>query len=493
MRRILKVASILGVATLVKIFAGAIRAKFLACYLGPAGVGVISQALMYSGLTIQFCSLNMGMGITKYISESIAEKREDKIPLIINTAGTFQLAASLLLIAAVLPFSKDLTKFVFSDSRYWIYFVGITLVTPLALYMIGMADPIFYGFRKIAEYTKLMIWYTVATLVILIAAVYFYRVDGVLVQILIVSAIGFGMASYFLKNKIALAPRIRWGLFKDKESRAVSKQLFKYGLISFIPANVNMFVILYLRSLFMKQYSADANGYYQVAYGISAYYLPFVTNGIWGHFYPEMCALKDNKDINRELNQFVRFAVLVSTAIAAGCIIFRKYIILILFSGQFMKAYDLLAIQAIGDIFFILFCMFSTALMARKQFKGVILISTIGYNAVLLLSYLTLTHFSIIGFRSLNLSIAFTNLMLVAVYMIYSKYDTGFVLTGNNIARIMKSVVFLGIIYFIPDVNIGSVIIKIAVGLGWIALTISKDEARRCAEAVSVYFNKKGK
>lgn len=491
MKKILQVSSVLAIATIVKMFSGVIKAKFLAWYLGPAGVGIVSQALMYSMFTIQLCSLNMAMGVTKYISEDLSSGNRDKASLTINTARTFQLAASLLFIITVLPFSKELTKFVFSDGKYWVYFVGITLAIPAAIFVVGMADPVFYGFRKISEYTRLTVWYTVASLVILLVAAYLLKVEGVLIQIIITSVLGFVIARYFLRSKIGLVPRVNWAVLKDNESRAVSKRLFEYGLISFIPGNVSMFVLIYLRSIFMREYGVDANGYYQVAYAISAYYLPFVTNGLWGHFYPEMCSLTNADGINRELNQFVRFAVLASTAIAAVCVIFRKYIILTLFSGEFMKAYDLLAIQAIGDIFFILFCMFSTALMARRQFKAVIWISTIGYNGLLMLVYLIASRSDSIGFRSLNTSIAVTNFILVMVYMVHARYDTGFIITRANRARIVKSAASLAVICLIPDAGIATVVLKIAFAAAWIALTISRDEMARFIEEASGYFKKR--
>jgi len=161
MKKIIKVSSILGIATIVRIITGLLRAKFLAWQIGPEGVGLVGQALMYSLLTIQICTLNMPMGIIKNISESMKQKGKDSVKTVIDTAGTLQVMAALLLIICVLPFSVPLTKFLFSDTKYVGYFIGITLVTPFALYMVGMADPIFYGLKRIAEYTRLMILYYV--------------------------------------------------------------------------------------------------------------------------------------------------------------------------------------------------------------------------------------------------------------------------------------------------------------------------------------------
>ena len=492
MKKILKVASILGIASLVKIFSGLIRAKFLAWQLGPIGMGLVGQAQMYSVFTIQLCSLNIGMGITKGVSENLAKNDEGKIRLMVNTAFTFQVITSILLIFMVMPFSASLSKFVFSDSRYWIYFVGITLATPFAFFMTGLADPVFYGVRKIKECTVLSIAYILIGLGLLLGLVYFFKTEGMLAQIALLSVASFVVAYYLMRTKAALRPKFDLSLLSDKKSRSVMSHLFKYGIVSFVPANVNMLVMICLRGFFMKEYGVEANGYYQIAFAFSAYYLPFVMNGLWGHFYPEMCSLDSNKDINRELNQFIRFTLLVAVAIASASIIFRKYIITILFTSKFMQAYDLFAIQAFGDIFFVLFCMFSTSLMARKKFKSIVLISTLGYNAVLILSYLCLTRIFFAGFMSLNFAIATTNVALVAIFLVYSKFDTGFLLTRQNLSLLTKGMIVLAAIYLIPDRSILCSLGKISAALVWVVLSVTKTEMKTFLGYVSSRFNKKG-
>ena len=242
----------------------------------------------------------------------------------------------------------------------------------------------------------------------------------------------------------------------------------------------------------MKQYGVDANGYFQVAYAVSSYYLPFVTNGIWAHLYPEICSLKNGDDVNRELNQFVRFVLFASTAIAASCIILRKYIIYILFSEKFMNSYDLLAIQAIGDIFFVLFCTFNASMMARKNFKGMIFIQTIGYNLVLVSSYLIFTNYSNFNFRSLIMPIALANTTLVIVHMICARFDTGFVLAARNISLFLKSMIFITLISLLPDINISTFLLKALIAIMWLYLSVRKDEAKSFGELLFSSIRRKG-
>lgn len=484
MKRILKVTSILGLATVITMFSGVIRAKFLAWQLGPTGVGIIGQAMMYSVFTIQLCSLNMGTGIIKAISRNVVQGRGDRTTIIIDNSYSFQLIASLLFIAAVLPFSMPLTKFIFSDYKYWPYFVGITVVTPLAVYLIGVAGPVFYGFKKITDFTKLTILNTLSGLCLIIALVYFYGVNGVFLQIITISVIGFLTSYYFMKRSLSVTPRLEICLFKNKTTSLASINLFRYGLISFIPASLSMLVMLYLRGLFMKRYGVEANGYYQVVYAMSAYYLPFVTNAMWGHFYPEMCALKSKADINREINQFTRFAVLAASFIAAVGIIFRKFIILILFSDKFLRSCDLLTIQVTGDIFFILFCMFSTSLMARRKFKGVIYIAALGYNAVLISLYAIFSNISSINLLSLNMAIAVSNIILVAVHIVYAGADTGFRLAGKNVSLIVKSGMLIAAVCFIPDKNILITIMKAVMIAVWLFSSVAKEEIAGFAKTI---------
>ncbi|MBU0605783.1 MAG: oligosaccharide flippase family protein [Candidatus Omnitrophica bacterium] len=491
MKKILKVMSILGIATCVKLILGFVRAKFLACQLGPAGMGLVGQATMYWVFAIQICSLNIGIGITKEISEGIARNDKERIRHTINTAWTLQLLASIIFIAAVLPFSAYLSKFVFADQKYWLYFAGITVVTPFAVYLTGAADPVLYGFRKVADVSRLIIMYTLIGICLLLVLVYFYKIEGMMIQIMVISVVGFILSYHYIRKCTTINPRPDPGLFRKPQTRAIASNLFQYGFISFIPANIGMFTMIYIRGLFMRQFGVEANGYFQVAYAVSAYYLPFVTNALWGHFYPEMCSLKTNEDINRELNQFIRFAILVSTAIAAGSIIFRKYLILILFSSKFMDAYDLLGIQAVGDIFLVLFSTFSTALMARRKFAGVIGISAIGYNALLLAIYFVVRGMPGIDYRSLNVALVLANVVIVAAHMLYARFDTGFLLTGKNVSLIVKTGIFVTIIFLLPDGSLALVAGKIALSAVWLALSITKNEAQRGLDIIRSFIRRK--
>ncbi|MCM8790645.1 MAG: hypothetical protein NC938_02985 [Candidatus Omnitrophica bacterium] len=490
MKKILKITSVMGVATLIKIFAGLIRAKFLAWQLGPIGIGLAGQAQMFSVFAVQLCSLNIAMGVTKGVSERLAKNDRASLPLVTDSANTFQFIAAMLFIVAVLPFTVPLTKFVFADAKYWPYFVGIALTTPFAVYLLGMATPIFYAFGKIADYTKLTILYTAVGLAILVVSVYFFGLDGIFVQIITLGLLSFLFSLYFLRKRLSFVPGYNFSLLRGREARAASVELFKYSVMSFLPGNVTMLVMLFIRGLFLKQYGIEANGFFQVAYALSAYYLPFVTNALWGHFYPEMCALGEKKDVNRSLNEFARFAIFASTAIAALCIIFRRYMILILFSSEFMKAYDLLAIQAIGDIFFVLFYMFNTSLIARKKFDGIIWIQTIGYNVALLGSYFVLRIIPFVDFRSFNIAIALTNILFVVAQAAYFHLDTGFSFTKHNIRSLVLSLAVLALLLAIPDGDLLAFLIKIAVLLGWIFLSVTKEEIRSLFSFMAEFFKK---
>jgi PST family polysaccharide transporter len=488
MRKIIKITSILSIATLVKMFAGVIRAKFLAWQIGPEGVGVVSQALVYSLFAIQLCSLNICTGITKKISESFARNDASETSLVVKTSVAMQFAASILFMALVLPFSRPLTKIVFQDARYWPYFIGITIATPFALFLTGIVDPVFYALRKIAEYTKLMIAYTLFGLCVVFPAVYLFKTEGMLVQIAIAALGGFVIARRFFKKALPVSLRPDFGVFGSTAPRAMMGELFRYGMTSFVMANVNMCVVLYLRGLVIKQFGLAANGHYQVAFALSAYYLPFITNAVWGYFYPEMCALGKNDGYKRVLDQFITFALFISTAAAASCIIFREYIILILYSREFMPAYGLLPIQAAGDIFFVIFFILNTSLLARRRFKTVILASTMGYNAVLVSLYLVFANVFGFDLKSLNAAVALTNIVLVAALLVHHKFDIGFIPSRRNAWLFLKSMALVAVLSFLPGEGVFGILTKVLISLLWLAATVTKEEFKSSMEFLSSSF-----
>jgi O-antigen/teichoic acid export membrane protein len=269
------------------------------------------------------------------------------------------------------------------------------------------------------------------------------------------------------------------------------RQLLKYGLTSFLMGSATILTTLYLRSLLIKRFGVAANGQYQVAYAISSSYLPFITNAIWGYFYPAMCALQNKDDINRELNQFVRFALFASTGIAALCVIFRYYIILVLYSKEFLPAHGLLAIQAVGDIFFILFYLLNTSLLARRKFRSTLLVSTLGYNIVLVALYMILASFTGCGIASLNMAIMLTNLFFAAGLILYHCVDTGFLPDSRNTQLLLKSAICVAFIYMIPGNEIWRILVKMLIGGAWLISVFTRDEFKRFREVLLSYFKRR--
>ena len=121
MFKLFKATTIVSVATVTCVIVGIIRAKFTAVTLGPAGVGILSQALNFQQLSMTITSFSMGLGITKYVSKYNAQENNSSVEGLITCAFSMQILASLIYILFVIAFSGTLSRLLFADSSYGFY------------------------------------------------------------------------------------------------------------------------------------------------------------------------------------------------------------------------------------------------------------------------------------------------------------------------------------------------------------------------------------
>ena len=91
------------------------------------------------------------------------------------------------------------------------------------------------------------------------------------------------------------------------------------------------------------------------------------------------------------------------------------------------------------------------------------------------------------------MAIATANIMLVIILAVYYKVDTGFTLARRNAVLFMKSFIFLGLIFCIPDRNVLYGALKIAVSFMWLTIAVSRREAKEFAGLIFSSLRRKGK
>lgn len=475
MKRLVKTAAVMGVATFAGMVTGVLRAKFTAVFLGSAGVGIFAQAMTFFQTAETVCGLGITLGITKYVSEAWSRGDLTGVRRIIFSSLAMQCVSFAVCLAAAAVFSGKISELIFSTDRY----AGVILmVLAAALFssFAGVMESTLLGMRKADLFSRGRVIYLSAGLAAIVLLVLAMGLTGSFVYILLSAAVAFLVTSYFVrknfksKNKspVIPVPEMSGGLF-----RSVSGRILSYGGISLANLAASWITILYIRSTLIRYAGPSANGLYQVIFAMSNYYTPFFTNAFWGHVFPKISALKDAKAVNLELNTALRFILLFLTPILGAIALFKKELILLIFSGEFLPGMELFPMYLLGSMFYMLIYLLGTNMLASKRLKPFLLMN-VGQN--LFYAALFTVFIKKMGILGISAAYLITNAVWFAVIFVYQLGTMELKIYAGNVRIFALGMVLMAVVFFAPSGYAALFVVKCAMLAAWLVFVMGKRE-----------------
>ncbi len=441
MKEVFKAAAVLSSATFANMFAGFVRSKFTALILGVVGVGLFSQAFNFLQFAVTVSSLSMRIGIMRYIAKYTASKDYKKTKQVIATALLFQIISAVVILI-IIAFNASLaSKCLFGSDKFKTFIFLVILNIPVMV-LSGIFESLIIGFGDYKNFTKAKVLSTFLSIAPLLIFVGIMKMNGAFIYLIASSVISLLMF-YFIARR-SLPKEVTEGMFDFKKIFSekqdileIVRHIFSYSGVSFITSAVSLLLVVVMRSMVVNKFGLEANGFYQVVFSISAYYLAFYTNSIWSYFYPKASALSGNEaEYADEINKTLRFCVLGAMPFIIGIYLFRYQAIQILFSKNFIPSSELFQLQLSGDLFYLIFYIFGTSLMARGHLKAYV-ISNLGYNA----SFIGLFIFAspYLGLKSIVLAYAAANFMwALALWFYHNRFMEARIVSKNRFLVIIS-------------------------------------------------------
>ena len=480
MFKLIKATAVVSIATVVTIFAGLVKAKFTAVALGPTGVGVFSQASNFLQLLVTISTLGIGLGVTKYISKYNSEGNTAGIEGTVASAFWLQAIMSSAVVVVVLLFSKAVSTMLFASQGYGLYLFLGALGVPFFVLAVA-SETVLLGFGEYRSFTKAKSLSALLVLVPLVVLIHFMHIEGAFLYLAIGGLVTFLVYYFFLcRTAPKFAPLNIFnsaGIRNFRNGvRSFGKDLLPYGATTFVTSILGMVNIVFLRSLLIWKFGPDANGFYQVVFTMSAYYLTLFTNGLWSYFYPKVSATEDRRVFSLEVNYAVRFAIFGIIPFIAGLFLFRYVLIHLVFSKDFIYSADLFATQLFGDLFYILFYIMGTALLAGLKFKAYLVFS-ISYSALLIGSFVALMN--VAGIKTVTISYLITNAVMFIAVISYYLRGLGLILYIRNVKLLLSASALLTVIFFFGRDNLVMGVLKVALLAVWVFFLSRRTEKTR--------------
>lgn len=378
-RSILKATSLFGGVQVVNILIAIARSKFIALFIGPTGMGIASLLNSTLGLINGITNLGLDRSAVKDIS--LAQKQEDEthVARIINILRklvwfTASFGALVLIVSA-----KYLSEFAFDTSEFTWAFIWLSIA--LFFKQITASQlAILQGLRKLKELAMANLFGSILGLLITVPLYYFYRIDAIVPAIIISTLLSFSFSFYYTHKEISKVP------VSTTEAFSEGKNMVHLGVMLSISSMISLLVAYIIQIYISQKGGVDDVGLYNAGFVILNTYVGIIFTAMATDYYPRLAAIAEEIiEIRKTVFEQAYIAILLMTPIIVVFLLFAQFIIVLLYSIEFVSIVKMVSWGILGMIFKAVSFSMGYIIIAKGDSK-VFIKTAIGFNSILLLS-----------------------------------------------------------------------------------------------------------
>ena len=226
----------------------------------------------------------------------------------------------------------------------------------------------------------------------------------------------------------------------------------------------------------IQSYGIEGNGLFQSIFNISIFYFGFIFTSLSSYTFPKISRMKNDSDLTSEMNNTIRFIVLVMVPLILSLVIFRKYILLLLYTSDFLSAESFFKYQYLGDFFKAVSWVLGIWLIPRSKLFFFVLFDLI-LNFNLIFIYKLFINYTDFGITGVAVAYLISYFIHFVVNLILARKIISFRFTGQNFKLLWISIFTLVILTFISFSSaVAGYILIIPTALFWFLLNVKRNE-----------------
>ena len=339
---LLKASAVSAIGAGVKLLFGLLLIKIVAIFLGPSGLGVMGQFMSLTAVLILLAGGGISTGIVKYVAEY--KEMPSRLHLFLSTARGYSLVASLVLLLVGIVIAKPLSFWIFKKAGYE-FVVYILSVAQLGIALNTFALSIVGGYKDVVSSNIINTAGTVLGLVTLAPLIYLWGNTGMLIGLAALPALPAMISLWIVKKKYPLAL-----VSGFKLERQDAQRLFRFSLMLVTSAITMPVAQMLLRSNLADLSGWEQVGYWQATLRLSDAYLLFINMVLAGYYMPKLSELGPGlAQLDYVVGALKRLLPMVVLCVVMIWLL-KSWLVVLLFSKEFLPATELLSYQLIGDL-----------------------------------------------------------------------------------------------------------------------------------------------
>ena len=307
-----------------------IKSKFVALFIGPAGMGISS--LLHSTTDLISASTNLGLKTSgvKSVASAHAENDKESISKTITVLRRLILITGLvgMIICAVL--APVWSKVSFGNSEFILSFVFVSVIILLDQLNNGELV-LLQGMQQKKYLARANIIGQTLGLIITVPLYYFYRIQAIVWVLVLSSAITLIISRIYTSKLHIERSNISW-----RETFIVGREMIKLGFFLSLQFLLDQGVVYLIRNYVSNVGGIEEVGLYSAGTAIVSTYLGLVFTAIATDYFPRLAATKTNEEMSEAVHTQADISILLFAPLIIALTLFIKPITILLYSEKFL-------------------------------------------------------------------------------------------------------------------------------------------------------------
>ncbi len=418
-RQIIKATSIFGGVQVITIIVGIIRSKVVAILLGPTGFGIISLLTTTVGLISGLTNFGLSTSAVRDIAEAGASGNEERIGLVATVLRRWVWITGLVGTVACLLLAPYLSRLTFGNEQYTTAFIWLSITLLINQLSAGQMV-LLQGLRKLKYLANAAVTGSFLGLAVSLPIYYIWGIDGIVPAIVLTSLANLGRSWYFARKIPLKNVEPDWQT-TVKEGKKMLSMGFMLSLSGLSATGVSFA----LRAFISQQGSVEDVGLYSAGFAIIGTYVGLVFSAMGTDYYPRLSEVSN--DMTKAallINQQAEVAILILAPILNLFIVFVKWVILILYSSQFLGVNEMIQWAALGFYFRALSWAVAFIFLAKSESR---LFFWNEFSANLVMLLMNIAGYYLGGLTGLGISFVLFYVYYLLQVSVISKWRYGFI------------------------------------------------------------------
>ncbi len=413
---VLKALGLFGGVQCVSIACSLVRAKLIALWIGPIGVGLFGIFNSVIDMMSSATQLNLRQSAVRDISAASSER----LPSLVSAVRWWARSLGLFGALAMILCAPILSILSFGDLDHWWGFAALS-APMFCLSLTSGEQALMQGSGALKRLARSTLWGIVGGTVASVPMFYYWG-EGSIVPSIFVYALAMLIAVMLSRNLRGTAQKLR-------EHLRIGKGFMRLGVYMTISSLATTAAAYAFLSYLNQEADTAVTGIYQAGYTLVVKYMSLVFTAIAMEYYPRLVKVVDDpRELSRHVSHEACVLMWIVCPVSAAFALCAPWIIRLLYSSEFLPALPMVVIGIVGAVFRVLSYCMSYVILAKGD--GRTFVGTEVMSAAICL-VLNVTMYRAWGMAGLGISYVAWYAVYTAMVWGVSRWRYGLTLTAK--------------------------------------------------------------